>query len=260
MYKTSEKLRDTWGEWMISWLRSARSAAGGSGNVTTGTLTETASGSFTYTSGTQPLRIVKASGQTFSITVQQLVGAISNSSFPSGSDHLVGTFDMGSYTMQVDVAAKASAFDGDYYDDAGTRTTVHVRDTKVVDSFTYNGMYYLDDKRTFSGTVAQGSTLVSYTTKKWLDSCTGATCTLSGMTLDVDHDVTVTLPNGTWRLVYSTGFRQPSGTLPTYAWEGDIWSGSTKVGGLLKSRVGTATALNVTLGSDLWRVRTVTEP
>ncbi|MEW5741716.1 MAG: hypothetical protein AB1938_22545 [Myxococcota bacterium] len=260
IHETSETLRDTWAAWMIDWLRDARSAAGASGNVTTGTLTETGSGSFTYASGTHPLRIVKASGQTFSIIVQQLVGSVASTSFPSGSDRLIGTFDMGSYTMQVDVTAKTSAFDGDYFDDAGTRTTVHVRHSKEQESFTYNGTYFLENNETFSGTVARGSTLVSYSTKKWLLNCTGTNCVLSGMTLDLDHDVTVTLPNGTFQLVYSTGFRQPSGALPTYAWEGDIWSGSSKVGGLMKRKVGTVTELNVTVGASLWRVRTVTEP
>lgn len=260
VYQTSEKLRSTWGDWLIGWLRNARTAAGASGNVTTGTLTETASGSFTYSPGGQSLRIVKANGFSFSITVQQLVGSVASTSFPSGSDHAVGIFDMGSYSMKVDITEKTAAFDGDDFDDAGERFTAHVRQTKDESSFYGNGTYWLENNETFSGTVARGDALVSYSTKKWLYSCTGTGCSSSSMTLDIDHDVTVSLPSGDWKLVYSTGFTQPSGALAKYTWHGDISSGSTVVGGLAKRKVGTISELNVFVGADLYRVRTVTEP
>lgn len=188
------------------------------------------------------------------------MGSVASASFPSGTDHAVGTFDMGSYSMKVDITEKTAAFDGDDFDDAGERFTVHVRHTKEKDSFAGNGTYYLELNDTYSGTVARGDAFVSYSTKKWSWTCNGANCLSNGTTVDFDHDVTVAFPSGTWKLVYSTGFDQPSGALATFTWDGHIWSGATEVGRLVKQKLGTVTAFNVFVGADVYLVRTAVEP
>lgn len=268
VHLTASNLRDTYGEWAIAWLANAADAAGASGNVTTGTLTEQSDGSLRYAPGGTTLRIVRRSGYAFDISVQTLTGDVRAEDFPDTDDRLIATFVWPEgVSLRCDVAEKDLAFKGGYFEDDDSLTLVDV--TESLDSEVWSGPgpggtgYSVEGfgEAEYSGLIIRGDDTIEYDSSLVYSTCGGSCGASAAYDYRFTHSVTVSRGADKFQLDYHTGFlQQTAASLKSHYWDGDIFLNGAKVGALVKRPgVSSTYALEVVIGSDTWLVRGVAE-
>jgi hypothetical protein len=268
VHLTAANLKGTFGEWAIGWFARATMVAGSSGNVTTGTLTEQQDGSLRYSPGGTTLRIIRKSGYTFDLRADALVGNVRATNFPADGERLNATFLWASgLSLRCDVQSKHLLFDGTFLEDDGTKTTVRVSQTRTSQLWSgtnewgtgYSVEVFGDsDNR---GRVEHGGQVVEYISSLLYSTCSGVCGSNASSDYLWSHDVVVSLEGRIWRLKYHTGYKQQSSSSPKVnVWDGQVFEGTTQVGGLVKRPISQAGyALEVNVRGDSFLVRGVSE-
>lgn len=253
VFRTSSRLRASYGQNAIGWLRAARTAAGS--QVTTGSLAERADGTFSWASGGSTLRVTTIDGRQFQLRVDALVGNVLGSSFPATDERMDVTWIFSpSLSSRCVLEARSAHFSGNFVLGDGEAIVADVTDS--INSTAYSGdtgSGYATDvfgEGRFSGYVEFEDRRVDFTTSLVYSTCVGACGFSAAADYVYTHDVAAALDGATWRLRYDTGWKkQYSYSLPVYLWQGSI-SGPEQ-GSLVRRPVAaSADALDVVIGAD----------